>query len=121
MNATATLNDGTKTAQPTKHTGFALAKMLLEYGVEYIFGIPGGQTLPLYDASYANQDKLKHILFRDERSAGHAACAYSRISGKLEICDATVGPGTTNLTSALDEALNSSTPMITIVGEHPVP
>ncbi len=121
MNATATLNGGTITAQQTKHTGFALAKMLLEYGVEYIFGIPGGQTLPLYDASYAYREELKHLLFRDERSAGHAACAYSRISGKLGVCDATVGPGATNLPSALGEALNSSTPMIAIVGEHPVP
>jgi acetolactate synthase-1/2/3 large subunit len=121
MNATTTLNDETKTVPQTKHTGFALAKMLLEYGVEYIFGIPGGQTLPLYDASYNRREQLKHLLFRDERSAGHAACAYSRISGKLGVCDATVGPGATNLPSALGEALNSSTPMIAIVGEHPVP
>jgi len=103
-----------------KHTGFALAKMLIDYGVEYIFGIPGGQTLPLYDASYAHRRKLKHIAVRDERHAGHAACAYSRISGKLGVCDATVGPGTTNLVSALGEALNSSTPFLAIVGEHPV-
>lgn len=121
MNATTTLNDETLTSQQTKHTGFALTRMLLEYGVEYIFGIPGGQTLPLYDASYTHRNQLKHVLFRDERSAGHAACAYSRISGKLGVCDATVGPGATNLPSALGEALNSSTPMIAIVGEHPVP
>jgi len=103
-----------------KHTGFALAKMLIDYGVEYIFGIPGGQTLPLYDASYAHSQKLKHIAVRDERHAGHAACAYSRIAGKLGVCDATVGPGATNLVSALGEALNSSTPFLAIVGEHPV-
>lgn len=103
-----------------KHTGFALAKMLIEYGVEYIFGIPGGQTLPLYDAAYAAGDKLKHLMMRDERSAGHAACAYARVSGTVGVCDATVGPGATNLPSALGEALNSSTPMIAIVGEHPV-
>jgi acetolactate synthase-1/2/3 large subunit len=95
--------------------------MLLEYGVEYIFGIPGGQTLPLYDASYAHRGEIRHILFRDERSAGHAASAYSRVSGKIGVCDATVGPGATNLPSALGEALNSSTPMLAIVGEHPVP
>lgn len=103
-----------------KHTGFALAKMLIDYGVEYIFGIPGGQTLPLYDASYAHSQQLKHIAVRDERHAGHAACTYSRIAGKLGVCDATVGPGATNLISALGEALNSSTPFLAIVGEHPV-
>jgi acetolactate synthase-1/2/3 large subunit len=102
-----------------KHTGFALAQMLMGYGVEYIFGIPGGQTLPLYDACYAYSDRLKHITVRDERHGGHAALAYSRMSGKVGVCDATVGPGATNLPSALGEALNSSTPMIAIVGEHP--
>lgn len=121
MTAPAALEPVTQTAPQVKHTGFALANMLIGYGVEYIFGVPGGQTLPLYDASYAYRDRLKHLLFRDERSAGHAAAAYSRISGKLGVCDATVGPGATNLPSALGEALNSSTPMIAIVGEHPVP
>lgn len=101
------------------HTGFIVANMLMEYGVEYIFGIPGGQTLPLYDATYANRDRIKHIIMRDERDAGHAACAYSRISKKVGVCDATVGPGATNLPSALGEALNSSTPLIAIIGEHP--
>ena len=72
-----------------KHTGFALARMLIDYGVEYIFGIPGGQTLPLYDASYAYSNKLKHIAVRDERHAGHAACAYSRIAGKVHSRDLT--------------------------------
>jgi acetolactate synthase-1/2/3 large subunit len=102
-----------------KHTGFALTKMLLDYGIEHVFGIPGGQTLPLYDASYAHSDRFKHICVRDERHAGHAACAYSRVSGKVGVCDATVGPGATNLPSALGEALNSSTPLLAIVGEHP--
>ncbi len=103
-----------------QHTGFALAEMLVDYGVEYIFGIPGGQTLPLYEADYAERAKLKHVVMRDERSAGHAACAYARISGKVGVCDATVGPGATNLVSALGEALNSSTAMVAIVSDHPV-
>lgn len=120
MNATISPNDATGTKVQDKHTGYTLARMLIEYGVEYIFGIPGGQTLPLYDATYAYRDKIKHLLVRDERSAGHAASAYSRIAGKVGVCDATVGPGATNLPSALGEALNSSTPMIAIVGEHPV-
>ena len=106
-----------------KHTGFVLVELLIAYGVEYIFGIPGGQTLPLYDAvDEGKQGKaIKHVMMRDERSAGHTACVYSRFSGKVGVCDATVGPGATNLPSALGEALNSSTPMLAIVGEHPVP
>ncbi len=105
------------------HAGYVLVELLKEYGVEYIFGIPGGQTLPLYDAIDVKKqgDEIKHVMMRDERSAGHAACVYSRFTGKVGVCDATVGPGTTNLPSALGEALNSSTPMLAIVGEHPVP
>jgi acetolactate synthase-1/2/3 large subunit len=106
-----------------KHTGYILVELLKAYGVEYIFGIPGGQTLPLYDAIDEGKqgDAIKHVMMRDERSAGHAACVYSRFSGKVGVCDATVGPGATNLPSAMGEALNSSTPMLAIVGEHPVP
>ena len=106
-----------------KHTGFVLIELLKAYGVEYIFGIPGGQTLPLYDAVDVEKqgEAIKHVMMRDERSAGHAACVYSRFTGKVGVCDATVGPGATNLPSAMGEALNSSTPMLAIVGEHPVP
>lgn len=106
-----------------KHTGYILVELLKAYGVEYIFGIPGGQTLPLYDAVDVEKQgaSIKHVMMRDERSAGHAACVYSRFTGKVGVCDATVGPGATNLPSALGEALNSSTPMLAIVGEHPVP
>lgn len=103
----------------SRHAGFALAQLLMGYGVEYVFGVPGGQTLPLYEADYASRTALKHIVMRDERSAGHAACAYARVSGKVGVCDATVGPGATNLVSALGEALNSSTAMVTIVSDHP--
>jgi acetolactate synthase-1/2/3 large subunit len=105
-----------------KHAGFVLIELLKAYGVEYIFGIPGGQTLPLYDAVEPEKKghAIKHVMMRDERSAGHAACVYSRFSGKVGVCDATVGPGVTNLPSALGEALNSSTPMLAIIGEHPV-
>ncbi|MFL7814324.1 MAG: thiamine pyrophosphate-binding protein [Anaerolineales bacterium] len=106
-----------------KHAGFVLVELLKAYGVEYIFGIPGGQTLPLYDAVEPEKKghTIKHVMMRDERSAGHAACVYSRFTGKVGVCDATVGPGATNLPSALGEALNSSTPLLAIVGEHPVP
>ena len=66
-----------------KHTGYTLVRMLMAYGAEVIFGVPGGQTLPLYDATYAHPNEIKHVMMRDERHAGHAACAYSRISGKV--------------------------------------
>jgi len=90
--------------------------MLAGYGVHYIFGVPGGQTNALYDAVGARSD-LHHILMRDERSAAYAAVGYAKISNKIGVCDATVGAGSTKLTSGLAEAYNSSIPVIAIISD----
>jgi acetolactate synthase-1/2/3 large subunit len=80
-----------------------------------IFGVPGGQTLPLY--AEAARMGLPHVLMRDERNAACAADAYARLSGRVGFCDATVGPGATNLVSGLAEALGASVPMIALVAD----
>lgn len=99
-----------------KHTGTILAEMLAGYGVQYVFGLPGGQTNALYDAIGARSD-LHHILMRDERSAAYAAVGYAKVSNKIGVCDATVGAGSTKLTSGLAEAYNSSIPVIAIISD----
>jgi acetolactate synthase-1/2/3 large subunit len=80
-----------------------------------IFGVPGGQTLPLYSAAAAAG--ACHVLVRDERNAACAADAYARVTGRVGLCDATVGPGATNLVSGLAEALASSVPVIAVVAD----
>ncbi len=97
--------------------GDRLAELLLENGVEYVFGVPGGQTLPLYEGISKFQGRIEHVLMRDERSAGYAADAFARMSGKAGVCDGTVGPGATNLISPLAEAHCSSIPVICIVSD----
>ena len=77
--------------------------------------MPGGQTLPFYAA--VEDAGLQHVLMRDERAAACAADAYARLSGSVGFCDATVGPGATNLVSGLAEALGSSIPVIAIVAD----
>ena len=89
--------------------GERLVEVLQAGGVEAVFGVPGGQTLPLYAA--ARRRGLRHVLMRDERAAACAADAYARVSGRVGVCDATVGPGVTNLISGLAEALASSVPV----------
>ena len=86
------------------HVGDRLAHLLNEYGIGYVFGVPGGQTLPLYQGIMNSEGSIRHVLMRDERSAGYAADAYARITGRTGVCDATVGPGATNLVSPLAEA-----------------
>ena len=97
--------------------GDRLAQLLLENGVKKVFGVPGGQTLPLYEGISKFQGAIEHVLMRDERSAGFAADAYARMTGKAGVCDGTVGPGATNLISPLAEAHCSSIPLICIVSD----
>ena len=101
------------------HVGDLLAEVLVSAGVRYVFGVPGGQTRPLYDGIFDRRPRIDHVLVHDERSGIYAADGYARASGRLGVCDATVGPGATNLVSGLAEALNSSTPILAIVADIP--
>lgn len=101
------------------HVGDLLAEILIAHGVRHVFGVPGGQTRPLYDAIHDRPDRIQHVLMRDERSGVFAADGYARITGGLGVCDGTVGPGATNLVSGLAEALNSSSPVVAIVADIP--
>ncbi len=95
----------------------AMVQCLLEEGVNTIFGIPGVAIAPFYEAMYENQDKITHILVRQEQAAGHAASGYARISGKPGVCVASSGPGATNLITALATAYADSIPIIAITGQ----
>ena len=86
-------------------------------GVETIFGYPGGAIMPIYDALYDYNDKLKHILVRHEQGAIHAAQGFARASGKTGVVFATSGPGATNLVTGLADAMIDSTPIVCITGQ----
>ncbi len=95
--------------------GDRLIGALTDVGVDAVFGVPGGQTLPLYRAARATG--FRHVLMRDERAAACAADAYARVRGHVGVVDATVGPGVTNLISGLAEAYASSIPVLAIVAD----
>ena len=101
------------------HVGDLVAEMLARSGVEYVFGIPGGQTTALHDG-ISRRPAIRHILMRDERNAAYAADAYARLTGKPGVCDVTVGPGANLLPAGFLEALNASIPMVGIIGELPL-
>lgn len=92
-----------------------LLHALIREGVEYIFGIPGGANLPLFDALY--ESPIKFILTRHEQGAGHAADGYARATGKVGVCLVTSGPGATNLVTAIATAYMDSVPMVAITGQ----
>lgn len=97
--------------------GERLGALIRAGGIDVVFGVPGGQTLPLYAAS-PSQGRT-HVVMRDERNAACAADAYARVSGKVGICDATVGPGALNLVSGIAEAYSSSVPVLALVADIP--
>lgn len=95
----------------------AIIQCLLEQGVDTVFGYPGGQILPLYDALY--DAPLRHVITVHEQGAAHAADGYARASGKVGVCIATSGPGATNLITGLAAAFMDSIPLVAITGQVP--
>lgn len=87
--------------------------MLALQEVEVIFGFPGDSSLPLYVSS-RRHDRLRHVVARCQKCAGYMADAYARVTHKPGICDAPGGIGSTLLPPALNEAYNSSTPLVAI-------
>lgn len=96
----------------------ALVESLKAEGVKHIFGIPGGAIIDVYDVLY-DEEEIDHILTRHEQAAAHAADAYARVTGRPGVCMATSGPGATNLTTGITNALMDSSPVIAITGQVP--
>ncbi|MBI1355284.1 MAG: biosynthetic-type acetolactate synthase large subunit [Acidobacteria bacterium] len=94
-----------------------LIEALAREGAEVIFGYPGGVTLPIYDVLYDHP--LRHILVRHEENAAFMAQGFARTTGKVGVCMATSGPGATNLTTGLVDALMDSIPIVAITGQVP--
>ena len=92
-----------------------LAECLAREGVDCMFGYPGGVTLPFYDVLYDHQ--IRHVLVRHEENAAFAAEGYARATGKVGVCCATSGPGATNLTTGLVDAMMDSIPIVAITGQ----
>ncbi|BDG07445.1 biosynthetic-type acetolactate synthase large subunit [Anaeromyxobacter paludicola] len=101
----------------------ALLRCLELEAVEYVFGVPGGAILPVYDALFeATHQKgyhLKHVLVRHEQVGAHAAEGYALATGKVGVCFGTSGPGATNLVTGIADAYMDSVPLVAITGNVP--
>ena len=93
-----------------------LMELLLEQGVDLVFGYPGGAVLHIYDALYKYSDRIRHIITAHEQGAAHAADGYARVTGKTGVVMATSGPGATNLVTGIAAAYMDSVPMVAITG-----
>ncbi|EXJ16245.1 biosynthetic-type acetolactate synthase large subunit [Imhoffiella purpurea] len=97
-----------------------VVQALLDEGVEYAFGYPGGAVLHIYDALF-KKGGVKHILVRHEQAAAHAADGYARSTGKCGVCLVTSGPGATNAVTGIATAYMDSIPMVVLTGQVPTP
>jgi acetolactate synthase-1/2/3 large subunit len=93
----------------------ALIAALERAGVDTVFGMPGGASLPLYDALL--DSKIRHVLMRHEAGAGHAAEGYARATGRIGVAFATSGPGATNLVTPIADAHMDSVPTLFVTGQ----
>src|SRR5438105_711026 len=97
----------------------AVIASLRAHGVDTIFGIPGVDTLSLYDAM-RDEPSLRHILARHEQGAGFMADGYARVSGRPGVVCTITGPGVTNVSTPVANAYADSIPLLVISASLPV-
>ena len=101
----------------TESTGAALLIECLEAeGVEYIFGLPGEQTVPIMDEM--KDSPIEFITVRHEQGAAFMADVYGRLTGRPGVCLATLGPGATNLVTGVGNAWLDSSPLVALTSQR---
>ena len=98
----------------------ALVAVLIESGIEHVFGLPGDTGMALYAAFDERRDRIEHIMTRDERSASFMADVYARASGRLGVCEGPSGGGATYILPGVAEAQGSAIPMLCMTSDTPV-
>ncbi len=96
-----------------------IIKVLIEQGVDTVFGYPGGQIINVYDSLYKYSGEIKHVLTAHEQGAAHAADGYARATGRTGVVISTSGPGATNLVTGIATAFLDSVPVVAITGNVP--
>src|SRR5574342_1244084 len=93
-------------------------KQLEEEGVEYVFGLPGEETLDLLES--LRRSEIRVVITRHEQAAAFMAATYGRLTGKAGVCFATLGPGATNLVTGIAHAQLIGAPLVSISGQKAI-
>jgi pyruvate dehydrogenase (quinone) len=96
--------------------GESLAKRLVEWGVDTIFGLPGDGINGLMEGFRRHSDKLRFVLVHHEEAAAFMATGYAKATGKLGVCTATSGPGAIHLLNGLYDAKLDHVPVLALTG-----
>ena len=102
-----------------KTTGEAIVETLVANGVDTVFGLPGAQTYPLFDALYQHSNTIRTVGARHEQGIAYMAFGYARSTGKLGVHAPVPGPGVLNTTAAMCTSFGASTPTLCLTGEVP--
>lgn len=95
--------------------GRAVVEALRAEGVRWVFGIPGGHVITIYDGLY-DAPEIEHVLVRHEQTAASLAAAAAQLTGEPGVCLVTAGPGATNLLTGVAEAYVGCLPMVILSG-----
>ncbi|WP_342536279.1 thiamine pyrophosphate-binding protein [Sporosarcina sp. FSL K6-3508] len=105
-----------------KKTDQTVAELMLDqlslFGVKRIYGVVGDTIIGLIDA-LAKQNKIQFIAVKHESTAAFMASAEAKLTGKLGVCTATMGPGAANLLNGLGDAYADKAPVLAITGQAP--
>jgi len=96
--------------------GEAMVRAAIANGIDTVFGIPGAQIYPLFDA-LQRFDNVKTIITRHEQGAGYMALGYAKATGKPGAFAVVPGPGVLNTTAALCTAMGSNVPVLCLTGQ----
>lgn len=101
--------------------GDAIVQAVLRHGVDTVFGLPGVQTYPLFDALQRHSNQIQTIGVRHEQAAAYMAMGYAKATGRPGICSVVPGPGVLNASAALLTAMAVNAPVMLLTGQVPAP
>lgn len=94
-----------------------MLNVLESWGIDHIYGIPGGSFNSIMNALYDNQESIRFIQVRHEETGAIAASAEAKLTGKIGVCFGTAGPGATHLFNGLYDAQQDRVPVLALIGQ----
>lgn len=99
------------------NAGVAMVKVLESWGIDHIYGIPGGSFNSIMDALYHEKNEIKYIQVRHEEVGALAAAADAKLTGKVGAVFGSAGPGATHLINGLYDAQMDHVPLVAFLGQ----
>ncbi|RDI44296.1 pyruvate oxidase [Falsibacillus pallidus] len=100
-----------------KRTGEVLTDIMIDWGIDHIYGLPGDSINELMDDLRKKKEEIQFIQVRHEETAALAAASYGKLTGKLGVCLSIAGPGAVHLLNGLYDAKEDGAPVLALVGQ----